>query len=167
MSYSVLPQALEKLRTLPLSSPSRPPIPPSTSSTTPPTPAPPKLPGRPRRRVISQAIAPTQGVRETPPPGSDTERENHPDEQLVPLTPGSHSQAMPPQDRKGTEENARTLRELLKYPDNKICADCKRPGTSCPAPNRLSPTRIASSALGFVESVSFATRSSSHLISLL
>lgn len=86
------------------------------------------------------------------------------------LTSDFHLQAMAPQDRKKTEENARTLRELLKYPDNKICADCKRPGasTSCPAQDHVSPTRVASSTLGFVESVSSATNgSSTYLISLL
>ncbi|KAF9647176.1 Arf GTPase activating protein, partial [Thelephora ganbajun] len=33
---------------------------------------------------------------------------------------------MAPQDKKTTEANARALRELLKQPDNKVCADCKR-----------------------------------------
>ncbi|KAG6826223.1 hypothetical protein H0H92_000663 [Tricholoma furcatifolium] len=35
---------------------------------------------------------------------------------------------MSKQDRATTERNARTLRELVKQPDNKLCADCKRNG---------------------------------------
>ncbi|KAG8220704.1 hypothetical protein J3R82DRAFT_3000 [Butyriboletus roseoflavus] len=36
-------------------------------------------------------------------------------------------------DKATTERNARTLRELVKQPDNKLCADCKRNGehTTC------------------------------------
>ena len=33
------------------------------------------------------------------------------------------------QDKATTERHARTLRELLKNPENKTCADCKRNGT--------------------------------------
>ena len=32
------------------------------------------------------------------------------------------------QDKATTERHARTLRELLKRPENKACADCKRNG---------------------------------------
>ena len=32
------------------------------------------------------------------------------------------------QDKATTERHARTLRELLKRPENKTCADCKRNG---------------------------------------
>jgi len=34
------------------------------------------------------------------------------------------------QDKSTTERNARTLRELVKLPENKVCADCKRNGAS-------------------------------------
>ena len=51
------------------------------------------------------------------------------------LTPDFHLPAMAPQDKKTTEANARALRELLKQPDNKVCADCKRNGAFRPAPN--------------------------------
>ncbi|OJT12888.1 hypothetical protein TRAPUB_10585 [Trametes pubescens] len=34
------------------------------------------------------------------------------------------------QDKATTERNSRTLRELLKKPENKTCADCKRNGGS-------------------------------------
>lgn len=33
------------------------------------------------------------------------------------------------QDKATTERHAKTLRELLKKPENKVCADCKRNGT--------------------------------------
>ena len=46
-----------------------------------------------------------------------------------------HLPAMPPQDKKTTEANTRALRELLKRPDNKVCADCKRNGALHNAPN--------------------------------
>ena len=36
------------------------------------------------------------------------------------------------QDKATTERHARTLRELLKRPENKACADCKRNGTPFP-----------------------------------
>lgn len=32
------------------------------------------------------------------------------------------------QDKATAERNARTLRELVKRPENKVCADCKRNG---------------------------------------
>jgi stromal membrane-associated protein len=32
------------------------------------------------------------------------------------------------QDKATTERNAKVLRELLKKPENKVCADCKRNG---------------------------------------
>lgn len=32
------------------------------------------------------------------------------------------------QDKATTERHAKTLRELLKRPENKVCADCKRNG---------------------------------------
>lgn len=32
-------------------------------------------------------------------------------------------------DKATTERNAKILRELVKQPDNKLCADCKRNGT--------------------------------------
>ena len=51
------------------------------------------------------------------------------------LTSDFHLPTMAPQDKKTTEANARALRELLKQPDNKVCADCKRNGTLLPAPN--------------------------------
>jgi hypothetical protein len=35
---------------------------------------------------------------------------------------------MSPQDKATTERNARTLRELVKRPDNRTCADCKHNG---------------------------------------
>jgi len=56
------------------------------------------------------------------------------------LTPDFHLPAMAPQDKKTTEANARALREQLKQPDNKVCADCKRNGASRPAPNLPSLT---------------------------
>lgn len=34
------------------------------------------------------------------------------------------------QDKVTTEKHARTLRDLLKRPENKVCADCKRNGAS-------------------------------------
>jgi hypothetical protein len=57
------------------------------------------------------------------------------------------------QDKATTERNARTLRELVKRPDNKICADCKKNGESDPA---FAPGPCLSSyrrALGIVEHV--------------
>lgn len=33
------------------------------------------------------------------------------------------------QDKATTERHARILRELVKRPENKVCADCKRNGT--------------------------------------
>ena len=36
------------------------------------------------------------------------------------------------QDKATTERHARTLRELLKRPENKACADCKRNGAPHP-----------------------------------
>ena len=81
------------------------------------------------------------------------------------LTPDSHLPAMAPQDKKTTEANTRALRELLKQPDNKVCADCKRNGTSRPASNNPSLTRTARSTLGLMESVSSLTNgSTSYLI---
>jgi len=35
---------------------------------------------------------------------------------------------MSKQDKATTERNAKTLRELVKRPENKVCADCKRNG---------------------------------------
>jgi hypothetical protein len=37
---------------------------------------------------------------------------------------------MSPQDKATTERHARTLRELVKRQENKVCADCKHNGTS-------------------------------------
>ena len=37
---------------------------------------------------------------------------------------------MSPQDKATTERHARTLRELVKRPENRVCADCKHNGTS-------------------------------------
>lgn len=34
------------------------------------------------------------------------------------------------QDKATTERNARTLREFVKKPENKLCADCKRNGNA-------------------------------------
>ena len=34
------------------------------------------------------------------------------------------------QDKITTERHARTLRELVKRPENRVCADCKHNGTS-------------------------------------
>jgi hypothetical protein len=33
-------------------------------------------------------------------------------------------------DKATTERNARVLRDLVKQPDNKMCADCRKNGTS-------------------------------------
>lgn len=38
--------------------------------------------------------------------------------------------SMSRQDKATTEKHAKTLRELLKRPENKVCADCKRNGAS-------------------------------------
>ena len=70
------------------------------------------------------------------------------------LPPDFHLPAMPAQDKKTTEANARALRELLRQPDNKVCADCKRNGACHTAPNYPSLTPLARSTLGLVESVS-------------
>jgi len=51
-----------------------------------------------------------------------------------------HLPAMPAQDKKTTEANTRALRELLKQPDNKVCADCKRNGVFRVTPNYSSLT---------------------------
>jgi len=56
------------------------------------------------------------------------------------LPPDFHLPAMPAQDKKTTEANTRALRELLKQPDNKVCADCKRNGACRTAPNYPSLT---------------------------
>lgn len=37
---------------------------------------------------------------------------------------------MSPQDKATTERHSRTLRELVKRPENKVCADCKHNGIS-------------------------------------
>jgi hypothetical protein len=37
---------------------------------------------------------------------------------------------MSPQDKATTERHARTLRELVKRPENRVCADCKHNGIS-------------------------------------
>ena len=37
---------------------------------------------------------------------------------------------MSPQDKATTERHARILRELIKRPENKFCADCKHNGRS-------------------------------------
>lgn len=60
------------------------------------------------------------------------------------------------QDKATADRNARTLRELVKMPQNKFCADCKRNGTASPytlIPNLMisSPSRRT---LGFMEYVS-------------
>jgi stromal membrane-associated protein len=34
-------------------------------------------------------------------------------------------------DKATTDRNARTLRELVKQPENKACADCRKNGVSC------------------------------------
>ena len=57
------------------------------------------------------------------------------------LTTDFHLPAMAPQDKKTTEANTRALRELLKQPDNKVCADCKRNGASRPR-SESSPTHL-------------------------
>ena len=47
--------------------------------------------------------------------------------------PSAHLQkfnAMSPQDKATTERHARTLRELVKRSENRVCADCKHNGTS-------------------------------------
>ena len=62
---------------------------------------------------------------------------------------------MPIQDKKTTEANTQTLRGLLKQPDNKVCADCKRNGATHPVPNCSSLTRFSRPTLGLMESVSF------------
>lgn len=41
------------------------------------------------------------------------------------------------QDKATTDRNSRTLRELVKRPENKVCADCKRNGTSYTSPARF------------------------------
>lgn len=61
----------------------RSPIPPSTSSTTSSTSTSSRLSGGSRPRVVSQATTSTYEVRETPPSGSDTERESHHEDELV------------------------------------------------------------------------------------
>ena len=51
----------------------------------------------------------------------------------LPFCSSAHLQkfnAMSPQDKATTERHARTLRELVKRPDNKVCADCKHNGTA-------------------------------------
>lgn len=73
------------------------------------------------------------------------------------LTPNFHLPAMVSQDKKTTEANARALREMLKRPDNKVCADCKRNGVSCPAPSRPSLMQVGRPTLGLVEYVSSRT----------
>lgn len=40
------------------------------------------------------------------------------------------SLAMSRQDKATTEKFTKTLRELVKRPENKVCADCKRNGTN-------------------------------------
>lgn len=64
---------------------------------------------------------------------------------------------MAPQDKKTTEANTRALRELVKQPDNKVCADCKRNGVSPLVPNHPPLTCIARPTLGLVEPVSSKT----------
>src|SRR5436190_97667 len=47
---------------------------------------------------------------------------------VLPLNPHTMSYPNPRQDKATTERHAKTLRELVKRPDNKLCADCKRNG---------------------------------------
>lgn len=72
-------------------------------------------------------------------------------------------------DKATTDRHARTLRELVKQPDNKNCADCRKNGArllfSCTnhVPNvRATWCRADASrcAMGFVEPVSFELLSS-------
>jgi hypothetical protein len=42
------------------------------------------------------------------------------------------------QDKATTERHARALRELVKRPDNKFCADCKKNGAPHPLFNEVS-----------------------------
>ena len=51
----------------------------------------------------------------------------------LPFCLSAHQQkfnAMSPQDKATTERHSRTLRELVKRPENRVCADCKHNGTS-------------------------------------
>ena len=74
------------------------------------------------------------------------------------LTSDFHLPAMVSQDKKTTEANTRALRELLKQPDNKVCADCKRNGASHPTINHPPLIWIARPTLGLVEYVRAGTR---------
>ena len=66
------------------------------------------------------------------------------------------------QDKAITERNAKTLRELIKRPENKVCADCKRNGailygyTNCQHEAWLTEflVAIARPTMGIVEHVS-------------
>lgn len=59
-----------------------------------------------------------------------------------PSTASLSTFTMSRQDKATTDRNARILRELVKQPDNKSCADCRRNGRSSvsPAMSFLSPS---------------------------
>lgn len=147
MSCSQLPQALEKLSGMRLSSPSpafgrsaRSPIPPSTSSTTSSTSTSSRLSGGSRPRVVSQAITSSPGVKETPPSGSDTERENYPEEEFVERT------VTPP-------PATRVRQRLLSAPDSpsklrNSISTVQRPSPLSPRSKRMSLGMNAVSEMG-------------------
>lgn len=49
---------------------------------------------------------------------------------MIPYNSLSFGSFMSKQDKATTDKFARKLRELVKQPENKICADCKRNGES-------------------------------------
>lgn len=57
------------------------------------------------------------------------------------------------QDKATTERNARTLREMLKRPENKLCADCNRNGEQSPLLDSSQFHGFSRPAVGVVEYV--------------
>lgn len=58
------------------------------------------------------------------------------------------------QDKATTEKFTKTLRDLVKRQDNKVCADCKRNGKSLLYILEISHSEIRRSTMGLMESVS-------------
>jgi len=74
------------------------------------------------------------------------------------LRPNLLALTMSRQDRATTDRNTRTLRELVKRPENKLCADCKRNGTYTVEVIWISYNVIVvpRSSMGFMEYVCLA-----------
>lgn len=72
------------------------------------------------------------------------------------------------QDKATSEKHARTLRELVKRPENKTCADCKRNGVSrilrVFSAGWLLTAPVVRSPMGLVELVSFPILGPWHFV---